>query len=195
MAREYWTELDGTNGLYDISNLGNIRNVRTRHNVMPRKKTNSNSVIVSIKNKKIGKELKVHVGHAVYKHFTDKEFVHNGFKVIHIDGNHNNNNINNLKVLEHIHNKATKEQLEIFEKWVYRTVRKLVYGKYKSLKGFDFENLIQESVMLVYKYLPNYNIETKFINFCCHYVQMAFKNLIRQFRQFCLIEEKYLETF
>lgn len=184
MEREYWTLLDGTNGLYEISNIGNVRNIKQRRNLKLRLKTDCNSVIASLTNKKANlKAVKRFVGLEVYKHFTDKPLRFKHFKIYHKDGNIWNNNINNLFALEHITNKATKDQQDKFEKEAYKCVNSIV-NKLYNIKGFDKGNLIQESIMLIWKYLPNFKIGTSFFMFCKRYVKYAFNSLIKQFREF-----------
>ena len=77
---------------------------------------------------------------------------------------------------------------------MYECVRAIVYNRY-NIKGIDKEDLIQESVMLVYKYLANYNFKCRFITFCAKYVKYAYlSNLekLTQLRLFTEIQEKYL---
>lgn len=189
MEREYWTEFDGTKGLYEISNFGNVRSISQRRNLKLRLKTNSKNVIVSLNNKRAGlNSVKKFIGHEVYKHFTKEPLRFKKFKIYHKDGNIWNNHIDNLAVLEHITNNASKEQQDIFEKEAYSYVKNIVYSLY-NIKGFDKENLIQESVMLIWKYLPNFKINRSFFMFCKRYVKYAFHNLIKQFYEFIRFNE------
>ena len=190
MEREYWTELDGTNGLYDISNLGNIRNVHTRRNITPRKK--GACVVVQLKNKSFGIK-KIFIANEVFRHFNNNLKV-DSFHIFHKDGNIWNNRLDNLYGSAHILNETTNEQKQVFDYKVYECVRAIVYNRY-NIKGIDKEDLIQESVMLVYKYLPNYNFKCKFITFCAKYVKYAYlSNLekLTQLRLFNEIDKRYL---
>lgn len=191
MEREYWTELDGTNGLYEISNFGNVRNVRQRRNLKLRLRTkNGNSVVVSLKNKKANLDaVKRSVGLEVYRHFAKEPLRFKKFKVYHKDGNIWNNHIDNLFALEHITNNATKEQQDKFESEAYKCVKNIVNTLY-NIKGFDKENLVQESIMLIWKYLPNFKIGNNFFVFCKRYVNYAFQNLIKQFNEFYCFSKK-----
>lgn len=189
MDREYWTELDGTNGLYDISNFGNIRNAHIRRNLTPRLKNSKTqkSVLISLHNKSFG-ELKISIAREVYKHFSKEPIRYKGFKVFHKDGNIWNNHIDNLYVLNHIKNKESPEQLEIFNKEAYKNVRAIVYSKY-NIKGLDKEDLIQEAILLIYKYLPNFDINKNFFKFCCRYVKYALYSNYKQLKELCLFNE------
>lgn len=201
MEREYWTYLDGTKELYEISNFGNVRNSRTKHNLTPQLKRDSNIVFVSLKNKKLntsGKsnDIRKFLAHEVYRHFSEKPFIYDGYKVFHIDGDIWNNKFTNLAVLDHIHNKATREQQDIYNENIYKCVKSIVCEKYK-IKGFDCENLIQESALTIWKYLPNFKPirdEKKqshkgFYGFCKHYVEMVAKRLLKQYYEFRLLNE------
>lgn len=193
--REYWTELDNSKGLYEISNLGNIRNVKTRRNLSKRTKDNG-LVIISINNQKLGYDhKKLFLAQEVYKHFTNKPFLYKSFKIFYSDGNKQNCNIENLTVLKHVHTKPTDEQIQIFENEIYQNVKSVVYYNYGNNNNLDLEELIQESVLTIYKYLPNYTQDMNFKGFCRHYVTMTFLkqyNISKHYRNFTELEQKYL---
>lgn len=194
MEREYWAYLDGTNNLYEISNFGNVRSTRTKRNLAQQIKANSNAVVVSLHNKNLngGKRIKKFVAHEVYKHFADKNFVFDNYKVYHLDGNIRNNKITNLAVLDCIHHKATQEQLQIYSKNIYKYVKKICHKKY-NIKGFDTENLIQQSAVTIWKYLPDFKVINKskngFYGFCKHYVEMVAIPLLKQYHEYRLFND------
>lgn len=67
MRREYWTVLDGSNGHYEISNLGRIRNFRTRVIKKPYRRE-TGQVVFNISYKDT-KRTTIMVSRSVWEHF------------------------------------------------------------------------------------------------------------------------------
>lgn len=100
-----------------------------------------------------------------------------GMKIYYIDGNYQNNCIENLYVCKTYTRERTAEQIKIFEQQAIPCVKSLVYhyGYLEFLnKGYDIDNVIGESLSLIWKYLASYENGIKFLTFCKKYVRYAF---------------------
>lgn len=178
--REYWTYIDNFfNNAYEISNFGRVRNIST-HKILKLSVRKDNGC-VTFKGKRKGKQKSIHIAPLVYKYFSQNEPKFNQFKVYHIDNDKTNCHIDNLIVLESTIKKPTIEQEDLYVDNAPRIVKCIIMSLYKEFrkKGFDLENLEQESLMLIYKYLPNFKIDKEdkqkgFYGFCKRYVKYAF---------------------
>lgn len=178
--REYWTYIDDFfDNAYEISNFGRVRSVSTHRvlNLSIRK----NSGCVVFKGKRKGKQKSIYIAQLVYKYFSQNEPRFSQFKVYHIDGDKTNCHIDNLIVLESTIKKPTIKQENLYIDNAQRIVKCIIMSLYRKLlkKSFDFENLEQESLMLIYKYLPNFKFDKEdnqkgFYGFCKRYVKYAF---------------------
>lgn len=91
--QEIWKDIEGFEGLYEVSSCGNVRNARTKRILKPRGNGNGWKNKVRLIKDKQGKNFYVH-------RLVAKAFVPNPDnlpEVGHLDGNNENNNIENLK--------------------------------------------------------------------------------------------------
>ena len=104
---EIWKPIKGYEGLYEVSNLGNIKSVKRkaknrgkgkriiRERILKPSMDRSNGYY-QIKLSKNGKLKTFKIHKLVIEHFLNK--ISKGLVVNHIDGNKLNNNINNLEI-------------------------------------------------------------------------------------------------
>ena len=90
---EIWKDIEGYNGLYQVSNAGRIRSIHYSKSKILKQNIIRNYYYVSLS--KCGLAKKLRVSRLVAKAFIDNSF--NKQQVNHIDGNKLNNCINNLE--------------------------------------------------------------------------------------------------
>jgi hypothetical protein len=99
MIDEIWKDINGTDGLYQISNLGRVKSFcRGKERILKIHDNGKGYYIVSLGRKR--KDVKVH-------RLVAKEFIpnpKNKKEVNHIDGNTKNNSVNNLEWVTHSEN-------------------------------------------------------------------------------------------
>ncbi len=90
--KEIWKDIEGYEGLYQISNLGNVKSLKNNIILKPSKNSKGYLQVFLWKNGS-GKLLRIHrlVAKAFIPNFDDKP------QVNHIDGNKQNNRVNNLE--------------------------------------------------------------------------------------------------
>lgn len=92
MEQEIWKEIEGFEGLYSVSNLGNVKNNKTNKKIsiynMKNNKTKSLISKVSLKSKKYG------LAKIVYKTFSNN--YNEKMQIYHKDGDSTNNRFDNL---------------------------------------------------------------------------------------------------
>lgn len=89
---EVWKPIKGYETYYEVSNYGNVRNLKTGY-VMKKRHTYDGYVKVTLTVNYKAKDFRVH--RLVAETFIPNE--HNKETVNHIDGNKDNNNVNNLE--------------------------------------------------------------------------------------------------
>lgn len=156
MDFEIWKPIKGYEGLYDVSNLGNIRSLprnTTKGKILkPQKDTNNYMMVGLVKDKKT-KFKRIH--RIVAETFLDN--INNLPEVNHKDGNKKNNNVNNLEWVtskENIHH-AIKNKLIIGLKQAVKVNQYDLQGNF--IKQWDCMNDIQREI----------NINSTLISRCC----------------------------
>ena len=93
---EVWKSVIGYVGLYEVSNHGNVRSLKRATTsgkmIKPYVNTRNNYVYVCLSKNNIKKQYRVH--RLVMTAFSQE---HRGMQINHIDGNKQNNNLNNLE--------------------------------------------------------------------------------------------------
>lgn len=129
-----------------------------------------------------GKRSCLSVAQEVYKAFSGK-VLENRAKVCYIDNDFTNCNIDNLYTYKM---ERTEPQINEFNKWVYKSVWTILRGQMKAHKlyRFDIENCVQESVLMIWLHLGQYDMSVfpSFISFCKKYVRLVFKDEYKKYR-------------
>lgn len=149
MSEEVWKDIIGLEGLYQISNKGNVRSV-------DREQKNKNGVAVRYKGKRIkpqpnsagylrvelkanGKTERCFVHRLVAKHFVGNALPEINIVVNHIDSNPHNNDATNLEWTTYKGNSqhALKAgRLNRTEKWI-ANLNKGLERHYKAVEAYD----------------------------------------------------------
>lgn len=135
---EIFKEIQGFEGLYEISNLGNIKNV-IKNKLLKFGKHNQGYLQVSLSKNNKKTTFKIHRLIAIY--FIDNP---NNYKIInHVDGNKLNNSIENLEWCTSKHNNEhayklglrfmTSKNLNILNKKVINIETNIVYESAKEV--------------------------------------------------------------
>lgn len=116
---EIWKQIKNYEGYYEVSNLGNIKSIKRigllrngihpviyKEKILKPSKDGFGYLIVSLSKNNIRKTFKIH-------HLVTIEFLNHkkrGFKIVvdHIDGNKQNNNLNNLQLISQRENSSKK---------------------------------------------------------------------------------------
>lgn len=162
MNKEIWKPILGYEGLYEISNLSNIRSLcnkwgnRLKPRLVKQQLTKKGYMRVPLNKNSKHKQYMVH--RLVYEAFNGK--IDENMEINHIDYNRTNNNINNLQVMTHTDNvrysKSKKvNQYDVYGNFIkqwdcirdierklnidHRQVSDNCKGKQKSCHGFIFK--------------------------------------------------------
>ena len=110
--KEIWRSAKGYENLYEVSNLGNVRNSRTGRVLKPLKLKTNNGYYLQVCLYKDKKATRLYIHRLVAEAFIPNS--ENLPEVNHIDENKNNNNVNNLEWVSPSYNKwwscARREQ-------------------------------------------------------------------------------------
>lgn len=115
----------------------------------------------------------------VYNHFGNS-VPSERFIVRCIDGNPYNCRIDNLRVSI---KGRTDKQIEKYDKEVLKCVKHSLFKSRWAIyqkEGFDIDNVIGNSCLLIWRYLGNYDTEKSFYSFCKKYVKYACKSEYKQ---------------
>lgn len=169
---EIWEDIVGYEGLYQVSNFGNVKslgNEKTKKEKILKAGLDGNGYLqVSLQINNIRKTFKVHklVALCFLNHKPDGT---NKIVVDHIDKNKLNNNLINLRLITNRENLSTQRGTSMFvgvyfcksyKKWISKIQ---VNGKQVSLGYFDTENSAKEVYEDALKLLENGN--TSFVKF------------------------------
>lgn len=192
--REYWTTLDGTNGYYEISNWGRVRNANTKRikKISQIFKNGHPIAIFYVKTeRKFGGSYR-YLANEVYKHFSKYPCRTKKFMVKHVDGDWMNCRINNLIVKPHVVIAPPLEIEKLYEEKCYSTVKSVVYGHYyKKLpknSGFDYDDFIQEAMLDVWKYLADYDPKWTWESFVWNIMTLTWKHEISKYYKHLHVE-------
>lgn len=105
--QEIWKDISGYEGLYQVSNYGRIKNVKTGMIIKGGDNGRGYRFVFLCKDKNHHKRFYVH--RLVAIHFIDNRY--NLPQVNHIDGNKYNNNSNNLEWCTPLHNSLHKREV------------------------------------------------------------------------------------
>lgn len=149
MKEELWKDIPNYEGLYQISNLGNIMSIRRKRLIKSDRRKDGYIQVHLTKDKKM-KNFLLHrlVAITFIENYNDYEFIN------HIDGNKENNSLNNLEWCDRSYNILHAYDNELIKK------RKKV-GQYD--KDNNLLN-IYESIMEASK---KTNIDRSHISACC----------------------------
>lgn len=181
--REYWTTLDGTNGYYEISSWGNVRNANTKRlKTILTREIKGHPIAVFTTDLK-GQGTRYHyLGNEVFKHFSKYPCRRKKFWVKHIDGDWMNCRISNLIVLPHVFKVPHVDVIKLYEEKGYSTIKSIVYGHYFKMlplnSGFDFEDFIQEGMLDLWKMLADYTADTSWNVFVWNSMRFTAKRVI-----------------
>lgn len=158
---------------YEISDRGNIRSKTGALVKVIQDEKYGSSVYLFGKDKK---KYHLSVARLVYKTFGKPAKV-GIYHISHIDNNHNNNCFENLKCSRTIHDVPNKEQTEIFNEYAYRYIDDILHKmRIPSIVGRQWQDIRQESALIIWKYLHKYNVDTSFYLFCKRLTRYAFFN-------------------
>lgn len=101
MEKEIWKIIDGYNGLYYVSNLGNVKSFNKNKEIILKSNLQKNGYI-ALNLYKNGKRITYTIHRLVAKAFIENP--NNLPQVNHIDGNKLNNNLSNLEWCDNGHN-------------------------------------------------------------------------------------------
>ena len=131
--QEEWKPVVGYEGLYEVSNLGRIKSVKSKHIILKPYMHNYYTIKLSKNNKSKNYNIHQLVAMAFLNH------IPNGFVNVidHIDSNRFNNNLNNLRIISMRENIA-KDKKNKTSKYVGVRFRK---GKYESQITINNKNI------------------------------------------------------
>lgn len=163
---------------FEIGRDGSVRKLKTKklYTICLHNGTAKVNYTVRNEGKRIHKAFSV--GQVVYKLFVDENY--NG-RLFHKDHNPFNNAVENLRPGYGI---REEWQIEEFNKYAYPTA-KLYLGKWginESIGHSLSDDFIQDSVMLMWKYLSNFKRGTKFSSFGARYCRIAFLELYKDIK-------------
>lgn len=126
--QEVWKDIKEYEGLYQISNTGKIKNVKTGK--ILKSGDNGRGYLFVFLCKDVNHHKRFYVHRLVATHFIDNK--DNLPQVNHIDGNKSNNNVNNLEWCTPLHNSLHKR--EVLGKTNCKTVKCIETGEiFKSI--------------------------------------------------------------
>lgn len=120
---EIWKDVVGYEGIYQVSNLGNLKSSKSgKWKKLSLKNKNGNymSVVLSYKNKR--RSTRMHI--LVYESFVGHIPKEQKYHIHHIDGNKMNNNVDNLKLVtikEHYYldkDKHSTKEMNFYNKYI-----------------------------------------------------------------------------
>lgn len=153
---EEWRTLSNESDLYAVSNLGNVKNIRTNHILAKQLNTIGYERVQLFIN---GKQKKFFVHRLVAEYFVDG--MDNNLVVNHIDGNKLNNNADNLEWCTRSENDLHAFRLGL------RTVQRTSKPKYKviciDIDTRDVLEFVSASECATY-----FNSSANYIRECCN---------------------------
>lgn len=191
MEKEVWKDIKGYEGLYQISNLGNIKSL---NKVQKLYINNAKSGIRKGKQLKLilfnngyyfvnlSKNGKIH-SYAVHR-LVAKTFISNpnNLPIInHIDGNKLNNNINNLEWCTYSHNIQEAFRLGL-SKPIWKGKFDKNHNRSKKIIQYDLNGNVIKEWNSIAEASRQLNIEQKNISACCRKKIKTFKKFIWRFK-------------
>lgn len=163
---EVWRDIKGYEGLYQASNLGNVRNAKTKR-ILKQAKDKCNYCIVSLSKQSKHKTITVHT--LVAKTFIIKPNQNQKLQVNHKDGNKSNNNANNLEWitpsqnLKHAYKNGLKRINDWQKKFIANQGRKLS----KKTIQYDLNGIFIKEWNCVRDIERELKISNESISHCC----------------------------
>jgi hypothetical protein len=164
MEKEIWKEITGYNGMYKVSNLGNVVTLKGKEpRLLTLMKPKDGYIIVKLSHKSVYKNRRVHllVAEMFLGHIPDGT---HKIVVDHIDNNKDNNRVDNLQLItqrenssKDVKNKTSKYTGVYFDKSRKRwMVRLKIKGIIKYITRTDDEDLAGE----IYKEALQHYLDT-----------------------------------
>lgn len=144
-----------------------------------------------------GKRVTRHLGQLVWQCFNSSVQNANA-RTYHIDGNPQNCTLDNLKVCSAHTQDRTPQQIKIYEQNVFAVVKSIFdrLGYFDTSKyGFDIENVMSETYLLIYKYLAQYKLGTSFYRFCKTYAKYAFTRAYKQWKNELEVQLRLVDNY
>lgn len=136
---EKWVDIEGFEGFYRVSNLGRVMSKKKGYwNILSIKNSRGDYLSVVLKrNNKDKHSLSIKVYRLVYLSFVGQIPKGKKYHIHHIDGNKQNNNVNNLKLV----NSSEHHKIHIAENPLMLSglVRYNKYDKTKAIMQFDLD--------------------------------------------------------
>lgn len=191
---EEWKEIEGFPG-YKISNLGRVASPLGRElNIQHTGDKYKEAYIVLTVG---GKRCSRHIAQLVYLHFSEKKMKYQGSQVLHIDGNPDNNRIDNLRTALTVQDAVTEEQRRVYEEWCLPSIKLVIKQQNINALQIDVDNFIGEAALALWKYLPLYDPKRyKFITWAKRYIRWALlKELEKKSKYKKLITRAYNDFY
>lgn len=175
--REIWKDIKGYEGLYQVSNLGNVKSLTRQIKCLNSKyrtingkvlkalQMNNNYLFVNLWKNNVIKRALIH--RLVAEAFIPNP--NNELEVNHIDGNKHNNCVNNLEWCNRSYNTLHSYKIGLREKQKDKIRQNNILNKSKPVLQYDLQgNFIKEwkSVSAIVKY---YNYSQGLISNCCRH--------------------------
>lgn len=192
MKKEYWVFWNG----YLVSNRGRVLNRKLKEmngqiNVSGSGRR-CRRMVFQINGKRVAKQL----NQLVWECFAEKTRNGERANIIHIDGNLDNCDIDNLKVARAYTEERTAEQIKAYNDNVIPCVKD-IFGKmgYVGTTYLDIEGALSQAYLLCWKYLAQYKVGTSFYQFCRKYAKWAFMQEVKRYKNSRTITETDYEYY
>lgn len=182
---EEWLNINGFPN-YKVSNLGRIAKGDRMLKIMKTADKYPKSYVELFKDKKRYRRL---VSRLVYQAFSEDKLKYDSCRVYHIDGNKDNCCFSNLRASLSEKQIPSEEQIKIFERWCFPTIKTFIKDMKLNDSNIDVDNFFGESAFLLWKYLPLYK-QTSFITWAKKYLWLALLKELQISRQTRFLEMK-----
>lgn len=191
MKREYWVFWNG----YLVSNRGRVLNKKFKElkgYIANKGGYFYRCIVFHINGKRVGKQL----NQLVWECFSENYRSDLNVKLIHIDGNLDNCDMDNLKVARAYTEERTAEQIKIYNENVIACVKD-IFGKmgYAKTTYLDIDGALSQSYLLCWEYLAQYKVGTSFYQFCRKYAKWAFLMEAKRYKDARTITETDYEYY
>lgn len=178
MKKELWVFWNG----YLVSNRGRVLNIRHKEVKGYIRKEGIyqyRSMLFHINGKRVAK----HLNQLVLECFSDNYQQGMDVRIVHIDGNFDNCDIDNLKIARAYTEERTAEQIKAYNENVIACVKDVFKKlKYMQFHGVDIDGALSQAYFLCWKYLAQYKVGTSFYQFCRKYAKWAFLEEYKRYK-------------